>query len=83
MKKKYQEEKVQCPFCNKVYSRKDNLKVHIEKYCKITILLKMKKQGYHNKFDNYKFKKSIRLRKNCVKRIENIFLNLKTGRDAP
>ena len=33
-KKNIRRKKVQCPFCNKVYSRKDNLKVHIEKYCK-------------------------------------------------
>ena len=26
---------VECPFCNKMYSRKDNLKVHIENSCRV------------------------------------------------
>ena len=33
-KKIKRRKKVECPFCNKIYSRKDNLKVHIETSCR-------------------------------------------------
>ena len=70
---------VQCPFCNKLYSRKDNLKVHIENSCRGYVLDENENNSSETIIETndtiINLKNQLDYEKKLRERIENIYSN--------